>query len=418
MTLPKGSILQIKDKDTVKKGDVLALYDSSSQYGVSRLSGYVRLLEINNEYELIIYDPEQEMEIEVSADKVAHFKKFDKLGLSTDLGASVQLSSPGIFVSTREKSKSKSIMTYYPITVFMTSKKSDLFVEDGGKINANDILFREYVSDLDASKTKDIVQGLPRVEELFEARKPKNSAVLSDFDGIVEFNRYDNHFSLFILSETGEKQEYKLPIKTRFMVHSGQSVSKGQQLTEGIISPQDLLSTKGIVATQLYLINEIQKVYFSQGVFINLKHLEVIVRQMTRKLIVLDGGDSLLLPNELVDTRRVSDENSRLDQDGKELVKYTHVLLGITRASLNTESFISASSFQETARVLTEAAIRGKKDAMYGLKENVIIGKPIPVGTGMRRYGQHVVLRTESGDEIKVDEEIKLFEKKDEFATE
>ena len=136
-------------------------------------------------------------------------------------------------------------------------------VKDGDKVNEHDVLFQEYVSDLEASKTKDIVQGLPRVEELFEARKPKNSAVLSDFDGVVEFNRLNNLYLLSILSESGEKKEYKLPIKTRFLVFSGQSVSKGQQLTDGIISPQDLLVTKGAVETQLYLINEIQKVYFS-----------------------------------------------------------------------------------------------------------------------------------------------------------
>ncbi len=406
--LPTGSILQVKDGQKIDKDEVLALYDSSSRYAVSYSDGVVRVYKNEDEYEVAIYDVDKEETLEVSTDKIQDFKKFDKLGISTDLGTSAQLKSPAIFMGASEKTKSKSVMSFRSCSVYVTSKRSDLFVKDGDKVNENDILFQEYVSDLEASKTKDIVQGLPRVEELFEARKPKKSAVLSDFDGIVEFNRLNNLYLLSILSDTGAKKEYKLPVKTRFLVFSGQSVSKGQQLTDGIISPQDLLVTKGVVETQLYLINEIQKVYFSQGVFINLKHLEVIVRQMTRKVMVQDGGDSTLLPNELVDIKRVNEINAELSTQKKAEVSALGVLLGITRSSLNTESFISASSFQETARVLTDAAIRGKSDAMYGLKENVIIGKLIPAGTGMERY-KKVVLRTEAGEETRVTEEDKVF---------
>ena len=412
VVLPKGSILQIKDKQKVSKDDILALYDSSSQYATSFSEGKVRLFEADDEYEIAVYDPKNAKTIDVSSEKAKVFKKLDKIGLSSDLGTNVQLTTPGIFDSIKEKTKSKSTMTYYPCNVFITSKRSDLFVKDGSKVNDNDVLYREYVSDLDASKTKDIVQGLPRVEELFEARKPKNAAILSEFNGIVEFNRFENYYLLSILSEAGDKKEYRLPVKTRFLVYSGQSVAKGQQITDGIISPQDLLLTKGVVETQLYLINEIQKVYFSQGVFINLKHLEVIVRQMTRKMLVQDGGDSMLLPNELVDIRRVEEQNEELLAQKKTPVQAEGVLLGITRSSLNTESFISASSFQETARVLTDAAIRGKKDTMYGLKENVIIGKLIPAGTGLDQYN-NVVLRSESGEETRVTEEDRIFH--DEF---
>ena len=318
------------------------------------------------------------------------------------------MKTPGIFVSAKEKTKTKSVMTFYVAKFYVTSDRSDLFVKDGDKINENDILFQEYVSDLEASKTKDIVQGLPRVEELFEARKPKNSAILSEHDGIVEFNRFDNYFILSVLSDTGIKKEYKLPKKTRFLVFSGQQVTKGQQLTDGVISPQDLLVTKGVVETQLYLINEIQSVYFSQGVYINNKHLEVIVRQMTRKMMVEDGGGSNMLINDLIDLKVLEEINEELVSENKEPVVANGVLLGITRASLNTDSFISASSFQETARVLTDAAIRGKSDPMYGLKENVIIGKLIPAGTGLDLY-EKVVLRTESGETTKVTQEAKVF---------
>jgi DNA-directed RNA polymerase subunit beta' len=407
--LPKGSVLQVKTSQKVKKGDIVALYDSSSQYSVSNLDGFVRLFdEGSDDYEIALFDPDKTLTIDVSTDKLVGYKQYDKIGITTDLGTNVQLPTPGLFISVQEKSRSKSILTYTPANIFTTSKRSDLFVADGDKISLNDVLFREYVSDLEASKTKDIVQGLPRVEELFEARKPKNSAILSEFDGIVEFNRRENYYALAILSELGEKREYKLPSKTRFLVFSGQSVVKGQQITDGVISPQDLLLTKGVVETQLYLINEIQSVYFSQGVFINLKHLEVIVRQMTRKVIINDGGESTLLPNELIDNKIVEDMNNEFQKNNKPLITYGNVLLGITRASLNTESFISASSFQETARVLTEAAIRGKKDTMYGLKENVIIGKLIPAGTGLNQY-EHVVLRTEAGVDASLTEESKVF---------
>ena len=410
---PSGSILQVKDRQKVKRDQILALYDGSSRYASTSVSGVVRIFNHEDEVEVAVYNKADEKTIEVSTDKIKDFKALEKLGISTDLGTNVQLKSPAIFIKYEEKTKSKSILTYCDCYAYVTSTRSDLFVKDGDKVVENDVLFKEYVSDLEASKTKDIVQGLPRVEELFEARKPKNSAVLSDFDGVVEFNRYNNLYMLSILSDSGEKKEYKLPIKTRFLVFSGQSVSKGQQLTDGIISPQDLLLTKGVVDTQLYLINEIQKVYFSQGVFINLKHLEVIVRQMTRKVMVQDGGDSSLLPNELADLRIVFSLNSELQSKGKAEVIYDGVLLGITRASLNTESFISASSFQETARVLTDAAIRGKSDTMYGLKENVIIGKLIPAGTGLLKY-KKVVLRTDTGEETRISQEDMVF-MKDEF---
>jgi DNA-directed RNA polymerase subunit beta' len=289
VVLPNGSILQVKDGQSIDKDEVLALYDGSTRYASSYSEGVVRVYNTHDDVDVAIYDESDEQSIEVLTEKIRDFKSFDKLGISTDLGLNVQLKSPVIFGSAKEKSKLKSTLIFYPCKVYTTSSRSDLFVKNGDKVNKNDVLFKEYVSDVEASKTKDIVQGLPRVEELFEARKPKNSAVLSDFDGIVEFNRLNNLYLLSILSESGEKKEYKLPIKTRFLVFSGQSVSKGQQLTDGVISPQDLLLTKGVVETQLYLINEIQKVYFSQGVFINLKHLEVIVRQMTRRVVINDG---------------------------------------------------------------------------------------------------------------------------------
>ena len=415
--IPKDSVMQVKDKQIIQSNDVIALYDSSSTHVLSESEGVAPIYTspAGDIIEIAIYDPKNKQTIEGSTEKAKLFNSFDRIGLSSDLGLTTQLETPGIFIEATEKTKSKSTISYYPCQVYLTNSRSDLYVKSKDKVAVNDVLYKEYVSDLDASKTKDIVQGLPRVEELFEARKPKNSAILSDFDGIVEFGLKDNYYLLTILSDTGQKKEYKLTLKTRFLVYSGQTVAKGQQLTDGIIYPQDLLVTKGIVQTQLYLINEIQNVYFSQGVFINNKHLEVIVRQMTRKVFIEDGGDSDFLPNELIDKKVFNGKNEELISNKKEPIVGNDVLLGITRASLNTDSFISAASFQETARVLTDAAIRGKKDEMYGVKENVIIGKQIPAGTGMNSI-KSFVLKSESGEITRLTEEDQLFDKVDHFS--
>tara|TARA_A100001015_G_scaffold300191_1_gene385262 strand:- start:2019 stop:6164 length:4146 start_codon:yes stop_codon:yes gene_type:complete len=409
ITLRKGSILEVKSGETVTKGQMIASFDMLANYGFSETDGQIHIQESLGQYEISIYNDSIIESIEVSSEKISEsIKEFSRIGSYNDFGTSVQLSGPGLVKSISSKTKSKSIIEYFPCVTYSTSIRSELYVSNGDSIKSNDVLYKEYITDLDASKTKDIVQGLPRVEELFEARKPKKSAVLSEFDGVCEFNRFDNYYLLHVISSDGIKKEYKLSLKTRFLVFSGQKVLKGDQLTDGVISPQDLLTTKGVVATQLYLINEIQNVYFSQGVLINNVHLEVIVRQMTRKALILEEGDSKFLPNELIDVKLLERLNKELIDENKEPIVASGVLLGITRASLNTDSFISASSFQETARVLTDAAIRGKTDEMYGLKENVIIGKQIPAGTGNSIY-KNVVLKNEHGLESKLTEEDKVF---------
>ncbi len=232
----------------------------------------------------------------------------------------------------------------------------------------------------------DITQGLPRVEELFEARKPKGQAVISEYSGVCKITEVKNVRKLTVVTENNEEKAYQVPFGSRIKVKEGSFVTAGDLLTEGSANPHDILKVKGIHGVQQYLVQEVQNVYRSQGVWINDRHIEVVVRQMLRKRKIEHSGDTELLPGGLVDVFELEEENRRVEAEGGEPATAKPVLLGITKASLATDSFLSAASFQETTRVLTEAAIKGKQDPLLGLKENVIIGKLVPAGTGMSRY--------------------------------
>ena len=256
----------------------------------------------------------------------------------------------------------------------------------------------------------DITQGLPRVEELFEARKPKRNAIIAENEGVVrvvpnEGKKGTN--TIFITGEDGIELDYLIPYGSRIIVKDGDVVSLGARLTEGSINPHDIMRVMGTQATQRYLVYEVQKVYKSQGVEINDKHIEVIVRQMLHKVKIEDAGDADVLPGDSVDVNTFEDENRRLRLNGKQEATGTRTLLGITKAALATDSFLSAASFQETTRVLTEAAIKGKIDPLLGLKENVIIGKLIPAGTGMSRYRKIKVVKQEPQlEDLVIDTEV------------
>jgi DNA-directed RNA polymerase subunit beta' len=237
-----------------------------------------------------------------------------------------------------------------------------------------------------ALRGEDITQGLPRVEELFEARKPKGLAIVSDINGIVEITETKGVRKIIIKADDGEEKAYTVPYGARLEVVDGDEVLAGDRLTEGSINPHDVLNIRGIQEVQSYMVREVQSVYRSQGVDINDKHIEVVVRQMLRKVRVEEIGNTDFLPGELVDTFAFEDENDRVLAKGGEPASAKPVLLGITKASLATDSFLSAASFQETTRVLTDASTKGKGDSLIGLKENVIIGKLIPAGTGMSCY--------------------------------
>lgn len=232
----------------------------------------------------------------------------------------------------------------------------------------------------------DITQGLPRVEELFEARKPKGLATISEISGTVKINETKKKREVTVTSEDGEARTYQIPYGSRLKVSDGTVVEAGDELTEGSVNPHDILAIKGVDGVRIYLLSEVQKVYRIQGVDINDKHIEVIIRNMLRKIKIEDSGDTDLLPGGLYDIFEFEEENERVEQQGLKIATGKVTLLGITKASLATDSFLSAASFQETTRVLTDAAIKGKVDPLVGLKENVIIGKLIPAGTGMARY--------------------------------
>jgi len=242
----------------------------------------------------------------------------------------------------------------------------------------------------------DITQGLPRVVELFEARKPKGLAKLAEEDGTASIERTEKAVKITITDDAGEEHAYPFPMRTRLFVEEGEKVSAGRQLNEGSIYPHELLDIRGRTDTEVYLVQEVQKVYKSQGVDIKDKHIEIIVRQMMKKVRVDQKGDSPLLPGAFVDRHDMARINAELKKKKLEQAEFAEIILGITKASLATDSFLSAASFQETTKVLTDAALEGKTDRLLGLKENVIIGKLIPAATGLKHYRRLEIEPTES----------------------
>jgi DNA-directed RNA polymerase, beta' subunit len=257
---------------------------------------------------------------------------------------------------------------------------------------------------------KDITGGLPRVQELFEARNPKGKAILSEFAGRVVFSDKKKKGMRLILiedPETGELiQEYTVPVGEHLVVTNEMLIEKGAKITDGPVSPHDILKIKGLVEAQQFILESVQQVYREQGVAVNDKHIEIIVKQMFQKIKIKEAGDSLFLEDELIDKKIVERENEKLIANGKRPATYEPVIQGITKAAVNTESFISASSFQETTKVLANAAVEGKTDRLEGLKENVIIGKKIPGGTGFKDYKYlDATLKSDIAEEIETEAE-------------
>jgi DNA-directed RNA polymerase subunit beta' len=273
---------------------------------------------------------------------------------------------------------------------YLLSVDAILSVEPGSSVKAGDVLAR---IPLESAKTRDITGGLPRVAELFEARRPKDHAIIAEITGRVEFGRdYKNKRRIRIVPEDAslEPVEYLIPKGKHLPVQEGDFIEKGEYILDGHPAPHDILAIKGVEELATYLVNEVQEVYRLQGVSINDKHIEVIVRQMLQKVEITDAGTTSLLSGEQIDRTEMDEINAKVEAEGGKPASGVPVLLGITKASLQTRSFISAASFQETTRVLTEAAIAGKVDTLEGLKENVIVGRLIPAGTGgmLARYKQ------------------------------
>ncbi len=358
--VPYGTVLMHKDGGKVKEGDRLAEWDPFSLPIITETSGVVKYQDLidGTTMEERIDDATGIAQRVVTELRASGRKKEDLRPRLTLLGE-----------STDETEAAR----------YMLAPGTSLSVEDGQNVDAGDILAR---ASREAAKTRDITGGLPRVAELFEARMPKDNAIIAKISGRIEFVReYKAKRKIAIVPEEGEAVEYLIPKTKVIDVQEGDHVKKGDTLISGSPNPHDILEVLGIEALAEYLVNEIQEVYRLQGVKINDKHIEVIVRQMLQKVEITDGGDTTLLPGEQVDLEEMNEINGKLAK-GKAPAAGKPVLLGITKASLQTRSFISAASFQETTRVLTQAAVEGKKDTLIGLKENVIVGRLIPAGTG------------------------------------
>jgi DNA-directed RNA polymerase subunit beta' len=270
-------------------------------------------------------------------------------------------------------------------------------VRDGQDVGPGEVLARIPI---EGQKTRDITGGLPRVAELFEARTPKDKGVLAELTGTVSFGKETKgKIRLQITDPDGKVWEDLIPKEKNIMVHEGQVVNRGENIVDGPADPQDILRLLGSEELSRYIVNEVQDVYRLQGVKINDKHIEVIVRQMLRRVVIESVGDSSYIAGEQIERSEILNTNDALVAEGKLPATYTNVLLGITKASLSTDSFISAASFQETTRVLTEAAIMGKRDELRGLKENVIVGRLIPAGTGMAYHDARKVRETMDDEE-------------------
>jgi DNA-directed RNA polymerase subunit beta' len=383
--VPYGAIISVRDEEAVTAGDVTATWDPHTHPIVTEVAGKVGFHEfidgvtVNEHMDditglssLIVTDPKQRG----SAGK--------------DLRPMISL--------TDVKGKELCLAgTDIPAHYFLQAG-SIVQMHDGQDVNVGDVLAR---IPQESSKTRDITGGLPRVADLFEARKPKEPSILAEVSGIVSFGKdTKGKQRLVITMDDGETYEELIPKWRHVIVFEGERVEKGETIVDGEPNPHDILRLLGVEALDEYLVKEIQDVYRLQGVKINDKHIEVIVRQMLRKAEVMDGGDTRLLRGEQLDVARVLEENAIAKKDKVRPAEYQRVLLGITKASLATESFISAASFQETTRVLTEAAVRGTTDHLRGLKENVIVGRLIPAGTGMAYHNSRKV---ESEEEAEID---------------
>ncbi|MBM3594736.1 MAG: DNA-directed RNA polymerase subunit beta', partial [Alphaproteobacteria bacterium] len=362
--VPYGTVLLNEDGAKVAEGDRIAEWDPFSLPIITETKGVVKyqdLIDGRTMTELVdeATGIAQRVVTEVRASSVSRAKKKEdlrpRLTLLNETGDETEAAR------------------------YMLAPGTSISVEDGQEVEAGDILAR---ASREAAKTRDITGGLPRVAELFEARIPKDNAIIAKISGRIEFVRdYKAKRKIAIVPEDGEPVEYLIPKSKVIDVQEGDWVKKGDNLISGSPNPHDILEVLGVEALAEYLCAEIQEVYRLQGVRINDKHIEVIVRQMLQKVEITDGGDTTLLAGEQVDYEEMNEYNAKLAK-GQKPAEGKPVLLGITKASLQTRSFISAASFQETTRVLTQAALEGKKDSLIGLKENVIVGRLIPAGTG------------------------------------
>jgi len=370
--VPYGATLQVGDNASVGEGTQVASWDPYTRPIVSETAGKVKFIDIDDGVTV----REQTDEL-TGMSSIEIIEVADRPSAGRDQVPTIEI--------VDSKGNPEIVGEFKQPAIYPLPAGGLVNLTNGQKITAGEVITR---MPLVASKTKDITGGLPRVADLFEARKPKDAAVLSEESGIISFGKETKGKVRLVITPEGASKksdniEMLIPKHRTLNVFEGEKVSKGDVISEGPLSPHDILRLKGIPDLTNFIVNEIQDVYRLQGVSINDKHIETILRQMLRKALVLHGGDTKFIQGDQVSYSELMEENMRAESDGKTPASYERVLLGITKASLATDSFISAASFQETTRVLTEAAVTGKKDHLRGLKENVVVGRLIPAGTGM-----------------------------------
>ena len=381
--LPYGSVLEVKEGDDVKVGQTVARWDPHTHPIISEVHGFIKFLDI---IEGVTVDKKEDEALGISSIEVRELAARPTQGKEKR---------PSVKIVDANGDDVMVPGTTVPAN-YMLQGKAIVQLQDGAEINIGDVIAR--IPQV-AGGTKDITGGLPRVADLFEARSPKEPAILAEISGTIQFGKETKSKRRLEISpapgavdEFGkpvEPHDEMIPLSRNLNVFEGETVTKGEMIAEGPESPHDILRLRGVNAVANYIVNEVQDVYRLQGVKINDKHIEVIVRQMLRKCEVVDPGDSTeFLKDEVAEVSRVRTVNERLEAEGKKPVLYRHILMGLTKASLSTDSFISAASFQETTRVLTEASVEGKVDELRGLKENVIVGRLIPAGTGYKYHKQ------------------------------
>jgi DNA-directed RNA polymerase subunit beta' len=366
--VPYGATLIVKDGQTIKAGTALATWDPLTRPIITEYAGTVKFENV-----------EEGSTVAKQIDEVTGLSTLVVIDAKRRSTAGRTLR-PQVKLLNEKGEEVKIAGTEHSVTIgFQVGAL--ITVKDGQQVSVGEVLARIPT---ESQKTRDITGGLPRVAELFEARSPKDAGMLAEVTGTVAFGKETKGKQrLEITDMDGEKHEFLITKDKQVLVHDGQVVNKGEMIVDGPADPQDILRLLGIESLARYIVDEVQDVYRLQGVKINDKHIEVIVRQMLRRVQIVDAGDTDYIPGEQVERSELLDQNDRTIAADKRPATYDNVLLGITKASLSTDSFISAASFQETTRVLTEAAIMGKKDGLRGLKENVIVGRLIPAGTGL-----------------------------------
>jgi DNA-directed RNA polymerase subunit beta' len=367
--VPYGALLSVSDGKQVRAGANLAIWDPHHRPIVTEYAGTVKFENV-----------EEGTTVAKQMDDVTGLSTLVVIDPKRRTGAAAKGVRPSVKLINEQGEEVRIVGTDHAVNISFPVG-AVIAVRDGQLVSVGEVLAR---IPQETSKTRDITGGLPRVAELFEARSPKDAGTLAEVTGTVSFGKDTKGKQRLVITDVENQQhEYLISKDKHVLVHDGQVVNRGELIVDGSTDPHDVLRLLGVEALARYIIDEVQDVYRLQGVKINDKHIEVIVRQMLRRVEITDPGETSFITGEQAERAEVFEENEKAEKEGKKPAVYANMLLGITKASLSTDSFISAASFQETTRVLTEAAIMGKRDGLRGLKENVIVGRLIPAGTGM-----------------------------------